>query len=100
MKYAIPKAVTVGKNTYTIQLEQHVSNGFDRGLVDVKHKVIKLGKRDPNGYSFSEEERYETLFHEMTHAILYEMRSPLWENERFVERFAKHLTNAIVSAKL
>ena len=99
MKYWIPSEMQIGKKKYTVVKQETVGNGFYRGVVDVKEKLIRLGAKDCSGANFYIEERYETLFHEMTHAILYEMKHPLWRDEKFVQRFAKHLTDAIVSAK-
>jgi hypothetical protein len=42
---------------------------------------------------------HETFWHEVVHAILYEMDSRLFSNERFVDTFAKHLSSAIRSAR-
>jgi len=99
MKYWLPNEMQIGKKKYSVVQPEKVGNGWDKGVVDVKAKRIELGKRSFNGAKFSAEERYETLFHEMTHAILYEMNHPLWRNEKFVNRFAKHLTNAICTAR-
>ena len=41
----------------------------------------------------------QTFWHEMTHAILYEMENKLATDEVFVDRFAKLLSHAIDSAK-
>jgi len=99
MKYWIPSEMKIGKKKYEVIQQEQVNGGVDRGLVNIKEKFIRLGAKDYNDNNFSAEEYYETLFHEMTHAILYEMKNPLWRNEKFVQRFAKHLTDAIVSAK-
>jgi len=99
MKYWLPNEMQIGKKKYSVVQPEKVGNGWDKGVVDVKAKRIELGKRSFNGAKFSAEERYETLFHEMTHAILYEMNHPLWRNEKFVNRFDKHLTDAICTAR-
>lgn len=99
MRYWIPTEMQIGNKKYVVQQHEKLGNGYDKGVVDVKAKRIELGKKDVAGSKFSAEERYETLFHEMTHAILYEMNHPLWRDEKFVNRFAKHLTDAICTAR-
>ncbi len=42
---------------------------------------------------------HDTFWHELTHAILFEMKHPYYRNEMFVARFASHLTQAIESAE-
>jgi hypothetical protein len=42
----------------------------------------------------------ETFWHELTHAVLYEMDHPLYRSEVFVTRFAQLLNKAINSAEL
>jgi len=42
----------------------------------------------------------ETFWHELTHAILYEMDHPLYRNEQFVTKFSTLLNRAINTAKL
>ena len=37
----------------------------------------------------------QTFWHEVTHAILYDMQHDLWDNEYFVEEFSKRLSQAI-----
>ena len=45
------------------------------------------------------EDKHETFWHEVTHAILHDMNSKLTYNEKFVEAFSKRLSRAIDSAK-
>lgn len=99
MRYWIPTEMQIGNKKYAVVQPEQIGKGWDKGVVDVKAKRIELGKKDVAGSKFSAEERYETLFHEMTHAILYEMNHPLWRDEKFVKRFAKHLTDAICTAR-
>jgi predicted heme/steroid binding protein len=42
----------------------------------------------------------DTFWHELTHAILYDMGHDLSSNERFVSAFANRLCDAVNSAKL
>jgi hypothetical protein len=40
-----------------------------------------------------------TLYHELTHAILYYMGDPLWRDEDFVDQFGGLLAQAIDTAR-
>jgi hypothetical protein len=40
-----------------------------------------------------------TFFHELTHAVLYEMQHPLARDEKFVTEFARLLSGAVETAK-
>jgi len=42
---------------------------------------------------------YDTFWHELTHAILYEMGHPLRKDEDFVTKFSGLLNTAILSAE-
>lgn len=37
----------------------------------------------------------QTFWHEVTHAILHQMKHPLWNDEPFVEQFSQLLSQAI-----
>ncbi len=84
----MPKQIKVGRVTYTIQ---RVPKLRDRcGFVDVDAKVITLATGNMLG-RYSAAERANTFWHEVTHAILYEIGDELWANERHVNAFANRL---------
>ena len=97
----IPKEIKVGKTKYTIEWFESICKGrlICRGFVSYITKVIGLSR----GYSkrrYSSKQISETFWHEVTHAILYDMKNDLYKDEKFVTEFSKSLNNAILSAKL
>lgn len=70
------------------------------GEVDYNAHTIKIGQYSSRtGRAFKREELDDTFWHELTHAILYEMDSSLHDNEQFVGQFSRLLTKAINSAE-
>lgn len=70
------------------------------GEVDYNAHTIKVSQYSSRtGKAFKQEELDDTFWHELTHAILYEMDSSLYDNEAFVSRFSSLLTKAINSAE-
>jgi hypothetical protein len=68
--------------------------------IDYRADTITLGKRSHfTDRSFKAEEMEDSFWHELTHAILHEMGSGLYRDEKFVTKFANLLTKAINSAK-
>ena len=71
------------------------------GQVDYDKLRITIARTSNlTGRSFKSEEIDDTFWHEVTHAILKDMGHKLWDNERFVTRFAQRLTEVINTAKL
>lgn len=96
----IPKQITVGKHTYTITRPQTIQDPSAYGRTYFHQKRIELALYDNNGIAYEQEEVDDTFWHELTHAILYDMGHDLCDNERFVTAFANRLCNAVNSAKL
>jgi predicted heme/steroid binding protein len=69
------------------------------GRVDYDAKTIELAMYDNKGNTFEQSEVDDTFWHELTHAILYDMGHDLSSNERFVTAFANRLCDAVNSAK-
>ena len=57
-------------------------------------KIIRL-----LGFNQTPKTISETFWHEVTHAILYDMGDPRWKDEKFVEGFSKRLNEVVHSAK-
>ena len=94
----IPKKITVGESKYKIALHEQLIDGDALGAINFGRKEIALathtmGKRIPK------EEINNSFWHEMVHAILFDMGHDLCDNERFVRAFANKLSDAIDSAK-
>lgn len=97
----LPKSLKVGEHRYKVVSVDQAPRKGAMGEVDVKTKTITLGQRSwLSGKAFKTEQMDDTFWHELTHAILYEMnKHRLWRDEHFVSQFATLLTKAINSAK-
>lgn len=93
-----PTSIKIGKHTYTIEHKDTIPGAC--GYVSYTTRTICLGQRSSHtGLSYKREDRDDTFWHEVTHAILYEMGHSLYSNEKFVTKFANYLTKAINSAR-
>lgn len=97
----IPKELKVGKRTVVVKEQKVVKINKQecRGAFHLKEAVIRVSRENLNGYKYTPAERSETFWHELTHAILYDMDNRLAYNEKFVIAFSKRLDQAIRSAK-
>lgn len=94
----IPKSITVGAGTYTVH-HQHSGRKRMLGWIDYTPRDIYVYKYC-NDKPVPDAKQRVTFWHEVTHAVLYEMGHPLWRNEKFVTEFSTLLSKAIDSAKL
>lgn len=88
------KTLNVGRTKYTL----HTVDGIHHGLlgeIDYSQRTITLATKAFNGAKLSAAEREQAFWHEVVHAVLYDMRSALESNERFVDLFADGLTQVI-----
>ncbi len=96
----IPKQVTVGRTKYTINVSPHAISRRHYGGIHYGNASIYVSKREPyTDKPVSKRVMAHTFWHELTHAILHDMKHPLAPNEEFVEKFSKRLNDAIFSAK-
>lgn len=97
----IPKQVTVGKTKIKIDQPTALMVGSKpcRGCFDRSDNSIDVAKKDVHGFAFSKGERSETFWHELTHAILHDMKNSLSYNEKFVTAFSQRLDQAIKTAR-
>ena len=97
----IPKSVKVGKTKIIINQPTSLMVGRTpcRGSFNRADDTIEVAKKDIDGDSYSASQRAETFWHELTHAILYDMGSELNKDEKFVTAFSNRLNQAILSAK-
>ena len=97
----IPKEVTVGKTKIKINqpVALMVGDQACRGCYDRADNEIDIARKDTQGNYFSREERRETFWHEITHAILHDMKNGLSYDEDFVTKFSKRLDQAIKTAE-
>jgi len=96
----IPRRISVGKKTYEITRPQTIQDPAAMGRTYFDENRIEIAKFDNHGNTFEQEEIDDTFWHELTHAILYDMGHDLCANERFVTAFANRLCDAVNSAKL
>lgn len=97
----LPKSIKIGKTRYAINLVQSVPGSFLQGQVNYQKKRIVIGRRSSKfNITYTQTEREETFWHELTHAILYDMGDQKNNNEVFVTKFSSRLAKAIRSAEL
>ena len=97
----IPKSFKLGKRTYTVQVLPTMSRRGIMGSTYFESARILIGKRSKiTGVAYKQEDINDTFWHELTHAILNDMGSPLERNEEFVTKFASRLNQVVSTAKL
>jgi hypothetical protein len=98
----LPKQVTIGRTPHLVCTKPDVLVGktLCRGCFsEADHTITIAQGNTKRGYVYSADERSNTFWHELTHAILYDMGSELTHNEKFVSSFADRLDQAIKTAK-
>lgn len=98
----IPKQVTIGQTPHLVRTKPEVLVGktLCRGSFDEDSYTITIAQGNlKRGYVYEADERAETFWHELTHAILYDMNSKLTHDEDFVTAFSKRLDQAIKTAR-
>lgn len=96
----IPYRIRVGDKLYSIDVVRSMQRKREMGRVAYDAGSIQIGEvSNVTGRKYSDIQMSETFWHELVHAILYEMDNQLHKDEKFVDEFAKHLARAIRSAK-
>ena len=98
----IPKQVTIGRTPHLVRTKKHLLVGkkLCRGCFDEATHTISIAKGNPiREYAYDADERSNTFWHELTHAILYDMGNELNYDEKFVSAFADRLDQAIRTAR-
>ena len=105
----LPNKITIGGATYSVE-QPDIVKGC-RGDINYTQKKIRVAKYtlviddiggDLAWHSYKDIPAFirdNTFWHEMTHAILWDMGHKLATNEEFVTRCANRLTDAIASAQ-
>ena len=96
----IPKKITVGKTTYTVIKVRHARKKNTLGTVDYTNGIIWLATHDTYNNEIGSDEMSDTFWHEITHAVLHNMKHPLRDDEKFVSMFGTLLADSIESAAL
>ena len=97
-----PKQFTIGNTPHLVCTEKQimVGNKICHGSFDEETHTITIAKGNPlRGYKYDADERANTFWHELTHAILYDMGNKLTHDEKFVTAFADRLDQAIKTAR-
>jgi hypothetical protein len=98
----IPKQVTIGRTPHLVRTKNEVLVGktICHGSFEEGTHTISIAQGNPDrGYKYTADERSNTFWHELTHAILYDMGNDLTHNEKFVTAFADRLDQAVKTAK-
>lgn len=96
----IPHRIRIGTKMYSIDIVESMYRKREMGRVTYGTQNIQIGTTsNVTGKRYSDIQMSETFWHELVHAILYEMDSQLHNDEKFVDTFAMHLSRAIQSAK-
>jgi hypothetical protein len=96
----IPKRIQVGNTEYATIMVNKAKRQDTLGTIDYTHGIIWLAKRDAYGNKLDKAELADSFWHEMTHAVLHDMKHELCSDEKFVNAFANRLSSAINSAQL
>ena len=98
----IPKEVVIGNTPHQICTKKQlvVGKSLCRGSFDEETNTITLAEGNPKrDYKYDADEKANTFWHELTHAILHDMGDKLTHNEKFVTNFADRLDQAIKTAR-
>ena len=96
----IPYRIRVGEKLYSIDVVESMRRKNTMGRTYYDMERIEIAKQsNTTGRRYTQEEIDDTFWHELVHAILYEMQHRLYDDEQFVTEFAGHLAKAIKSAK-
>lgn len=86
----IPSKLKIGRKKYMVAQVPRVSK-HHTGRVYPEAGLIKIGSDSRN--------KSLTFWHELTHAILHDMKDARWADEEFVTRFSTRLEYAIRTAE-
>lgn len=95
----LPSSLTIGKKQYYVVQQPAVGNNKRYGHVIHGTGTIILYTSDTKGNVTPPSEVNETFWHEVTHAVLYQMGDKRHSDEAFVTQFSHLLSNAIDSAR-
>jgi len=97
----LPRSIRVGKKRYSIDVVETMMQRGGMARVHYDENRIEIGKRsNKTGRKFGKKEMNDSFWHELVHAILYDMDAHrLNKNEQFVTEFANRLSKAIDSAR-
>lgn len=96
----LPKKLKVGDRWYSVEIVETMQRRAQMGCVYYGTGEIEVAvKSNTTNKPYTKAEVSDTFWHELTHAILYDMGSSLYKDEKFVTRFANRLSTAINTAR-
>jgi hypothetical protein len=96
----IPIRIRVGTQVYSVDVVESMRRKATMGRTYYDLGRIEIGAHSNiTGRKFTQAEIDDTFWHEITHAILYDMDHRLYNDEKFVTEFAGRLAKAIKSAQ-
>lgn len=96
----LPRKIKVGDRWYSVEIVETMQRKAQMGCVYYGTGAIEVAtKSNTTDKPYTKAEVSDTFWHELTHAILYDMGSSLYKNEKFVTRFANRLSKAINTAR-
>lgn len=99
-KMTIPRSMTVGDHQYGIHVVKYMPRKGNMGITYYGNKCIIVATHSNKScMPFAAHDIHDTFWHELTHAVLYEMGSHLYKDEQFVTKFAQTLMGAINTAE-
>lgn len=93
----IPKSFTLNGSKYVVNMYPKLPRSL-LGRVYLESKFVQIRTTEGQVQRRSKAVA-ETFWHEAIHAILYEMGSSLYRDEKFVTAFSKGLNQLVHSAK-
>jgi hypothetical protein len=97
----IPTSFKLDRRPYGVHLVRHTAPKGTMGKVFHEARRIEIATHSGRTQrEFTHAELADTFWHEVTHAILYDMSHSLWRNEKFVTTFSQRLTEVVLTAKL
>jgi hypothetical protein len=94
----LPSSLQVGEKMYYV-LQQTAKNNRHYGHITHGTGAIVIYTADKQGVPTPVAEVNETFWHELTHAVLYQMKDKRHSDEAFVTAFSRMLSRAIDSAR-
>jgi len=100
VKSPIPKLLRIGEKKYSVEVVEAMLEKSWQGSISYGPQRIKIARTsNVSGRPFADHEMQATFWHEITHAILYDMDNSLYKNEKFVTEFSTRLAQAIKTAR-
>ena len=94
----IPKKIVVGTREYSVEIVEAMLEKAEMGHINLTKQRIRIAeKSNVTGAAFTADQMLDTFFHEATHAILHDMGSRLYKNEKFVDGFSSRLTKIMTT---